>query len=166
MLDDPSNDGTAGRDAAGRFVRGNDHGRGRPAGSRNNASLALDELAAGEAEGVLRATVAAAVAGDMQAANLILARIWPTRRGRPVRIDLPAIDTAADVSRALAALLVGVGEGTITPDEATAVAGLLDLQRRAIETQNLEARIVALEEAEEGARHEAGGIDYGSRRGW
>lgn len=165
MTNDPSNDGSAGRDAAGRFVRGNGHGRGRTAGSRNNASLALDELAASEAEGVLRATLAAAVAGDMQAANLILTRIWPARRGRPVRIDLPPIETAADVSRALTALLAGVSEGTITPDEAATVAGLLDLQRRAIETHDLEARIEALEE-EEVARHEVDGIDYGAASGW
>jgi len=46
---------------------------------------------------------------------------------------------------AVGAVVAAVGAGTLTPDEAQAVAGILDLQRRAIETANLDARITALE---------------------
>jgi len=38
-----------------------------------------------------------------------------------------------------------MANGEITPDEAKAVAEVVELQRRAIETQDLEQRIAALE---------------------
>ena len=46
-----------------------------------------DQLAEGEADGILRKTIAAAKKGDMRAAELVLARIWPVRKGRPVALD-------------------------------------------------------------------------------
>jgi hypothetical protein len=50
-------------------------GRGRPAGSRNRATLILDALAAGEAETLLRTVLQQATAGDMRATELVLSRI-------------------------------------------------------------------------------------------
>ena len=59
------------------FRKGNKaNPRGRPAGSRNRATLLLDELAEGEATGILRRTIAAAKRGDMRATELVLSRIW------------------------------------------------------------------------------------------
>jgi hypothetical protein len=154
----PSN---VGRDGTGRFAPGNRCGRGRRDGSRRNAALRLDDLADGDAEAVLRAVIDAAKSGDVGAANLLLARVWPARRGRPVRFELPPVKSAADVSVALSGLLATVAAGAITPEEAEAVARLLDLQRKSIETANLEGRIAALEEETEAARHEAGARCYG-----
>ena len=116
------------------FQPGNRHGKGRPAGSRNRATLALDEIAAGEAEGVLRRVLQQALDGDLKAAEIILARVWPPRRGRPVRLNLPSVDTAAGVAAALGALVAAVAAGEITPEEAGAIAALLETKRRAIET--------------------------------
>jgi hypothetical protein len=39
--------------------------------------------------------------------------------------------------------------GNLTPDEANAVAAVIDTKRKAIETQNLESRIAVLEHAAE-----------------
>ena len=118
----------------GQFLPGNRRGRGRPAGSRNAASIALDEIAAGEGENVLRQVLQQALAGDLRAAEMLLARIWPVKRGRPVRLQLPAIDTAAGVDAALGTVIGAVAAGEITPEEAGAVAALLETKRRAIET--------------------------------
>jgi len=118
---------------------------GRPAGSRNTATLILDAMADGEAEKVLRRVLAAAKGGDLKAAEIILSRIWPAKKGRPVRLEIPSIKTAADILAALAAVVDATGKGKITTDEATAVAGVLELKRRAIETVEFDARLTKLE---------------------
>ena len=82
----------------------------------------------------------------MRAAEILLSRLWPRRKGRPVALDLPALNTAADVSAALAVTAAAMAEGTISPEEAGAVAAVIETQRRAMETLELEARIAALEE--------------------
>jgi hypothetical protein len=102
-------------------------------------------VAAAEAEGVLRTAVKAALDGDMRAIEIVLARVWPVRKGRPLRLRLPPIAAAADVARALSELVQAVAAGDVTPEEAATVAGLLEAKRRAIETADLEARINQLE---------------------
>lgn len=89
--------------------------------------------------------VQAAGKGDMRAAEILLRRLWPERRSRPVMLDLPPMERAADLAKALGAAAQAVGAGELTPGEAGAVAGVLELHRRAIETANLEARIARLE---------------------
>ena len=98
-----------------------------------------------DTEAVINAVIAKAKDGDIQAAKLILDRIVPVRIGRPVRIDLPAMANAGDVVNALSATLKAVSEGSLTPDEAQALAHILEGQRRAIETTELERRLEALE---------------------
>jgi hypothetical protein len=81
----------------------------------------------------------------MTAARLVLDRIAPPRKGRPVAIDLPAVETPADVVTAIGALVTAVADGALTPDEAATVAGLLEAKRRALETVDLEQRLATLE---------------------
>lgn len=118
---------------------------GRPAGSRNKATLLLDRMAETDAGAILQAQIDKAKEGDQQAASLILSRIWPAQKGRPVRLDLPAITSAADVVTAIGIVADAVGAGTLTPDEGQAVAAVLEAKRKAIETVELEARVTALE---------------------
>jgi hypothetical protein len=90
--------------------------------------------------------VEAATAGDARSAEMILARIWPVRKGgRPISLQLPAIDTAADIVKALGVVAGAVGEGEITAEEGAALASVLETKRRAVETAELEQRITALE---------------------
>lgn len=137
---------TSNNGGGGRFAPGNRHGRGRAAGSRNNASLVLDEIAAGEAGSVLRRVLEQALEGDLKAAEMLLARVWPVKRGRPVRLSLPPVDTAAGVAAALGALVEAVAAGDVTPEEAAPIGSLLETRRRAIETVELEARLRELED--------------------
>src|SRR4029077_11563592 len=101
----------------GLFEPGGPGGPGRPAGSRNAATVLLDKLAEGEAEAVLQKVMEAAKAGDMRAADIILGRIWPARKGRPVSLKLPPIKTAHDIVAAVGAVADAVGAGEITADE-------------------------------------------------
>jgi len=75
-----------------------------------------EQLLAGELEGVVRAVVTAAAGGDMQAAGLILARMLPVRRGRPVSVPMPVIRRAADALAAVSAITAAVASGDLTPD--------------------------------------------------
>ena len=137
----------AGRRAAGgRFAPGNPGGPGRPKGARHAALAALDAIGTEAAEEVLRRVVEDAKAGDLRAAEILLRRLWPERRGRPVELDLPPVATVADFVAALAAVVKAVASGVLTPEEAQAVCAVLESQRRAIETAELEARVAALEE--------------------
>ncbi|MBB5374327.1 DUF5681 domain-containing protein [Acidocella aromatica] len=119
---------------------------GKPKGTRNAALMALEQIGQADAEGILRAVITAAKTGDMQAAKIIMDRLWPVRRGVPVMIDLPKIKTASDVIEATAQIIEATARGEITTDEAAALAGLVEGQRKAIETHELEQRIAALEE--------------------
>ncbi|MBF0561789.1 MAG: hypothetical protein HQL37_07160 [Alphaproteobacteria bacterium] len=119
---------------------------GRKAGSRNRATVALEAIIAGEGKSIVQAMIQAALAGDVTAGKALLDRLVPMRKGRPVRIDLPPVQTAADVLAAMGTVVAAVGDGELTPDEGAAVAGLLETKRRAIETIELEMRIAALEQ--------------------
>lgn len=135
----------AGKTRGKPFKKGHVGGPGRPAGSRNKATLVLDKLAEGEAKAVLEKQLELAKAGDQQAAQLVLSRIWPIRKGRVVSLALPALETAKDIVAALGFVAVAVGAGELTPEEGASVASVLETKRKALETSDLEDRITALE---------------------
>jgi hypothetical protein len=153
-MSDPTKNGPKPGSEATQFKPGNPGGPGRPAGSRNAATLALDAIGNEAAEEVLGKLVEAAKGGDLRAAEILLSRVWPVRKGRSVVLDLPAMESAADVVKALSVVAAEMASGNITPEEAQAVAAVLEGKRRAVETVALEARIAALEEerSDESAR--------------
>ena len=59
--------------------------------------------------------------------------------------------TTADLVVAHGAIMSAIADGEITIDEGSALAGIVELRRRAIETSDLEQRIAALE-AQKGTR--------------
>ncbi len=124
------------------FKKGNP---GRPKGARHKITRAAEELLDGEAEAITRKAIELAQNGDITAIRLCLERIIPPLRHRPLHIALPAGETAADVLAALSATIAAVAEGEVTPDEGAALVGLLESQRKALETVDLEGRLAALE---------------------
>jgi len=141
MTDEPRN--SAGKSRGRPFQPGNS---GKPKGARHRVTRMAEHLMEGAAEAVVHAVLAAARDGDMVAARLVLERIAPVRKGRPVLLPLPVVNSAGDVLAALGVTIQAMGDGDITPDEAATVAGVLEVKRRAIETSELEARIKAIEE--------------------
>ena len=127
------------------FAKGHPGGPGRPKGSRNAANHILDELASEGAEAILKKQIELAQAGDSRAADMVLRRVWSMPRGRPVDLDLPAVETPNDLMRAHAAVMAALAAKNITPEEATSIAAALDAQRRAIEVLDLAERMRALE---------------------
>ena len=120
---------------------------GKPKGARHAALVALDAIGADGAAEIMAAVVRAAHGGDMRAADILLRRLWPERKGRPVAFPLPELRTAADVVAALGAVVQAVAHGDLSPEEGLGVAGLMELHRKAIETAEFERRLAALEGA-------------------
>lgn len=137
----------AGKTRGRPFAPGNKLGRGRPAGSRNKATVALDAIMAEDGEAVVRKLVDAAKGGDMQAARLVLERICPVRKGRRIELALPKIDSTVDLGLALTVVTSAMAAGEITPDEAMTIGGVLDLHRKAIETDDLARQVEEIKAA-------------------
>lgn len=139
-------DNTAEKQKAHLFKKGQSgNPNGRPPGARNKATRAAEALLDGEAETLTRACVAAALGGDTTALRLCLERILPPRRDRPIDFKLSPMSTAAEACVAVSDIVHAVSAGDLTPSEATAIAGLVDVFVKALETRDLEARVLALE---------------------
>jgi len=119
---------------------------GRPLGSRSKMSIALDELGGVSAEAIVVALVDAAKEGNTAAARAILNRVWPARKGARVEFELPEIARANELPAAIADISRQVAGGMLSLEEGVLIVGLLDIQRKALETSELAARLAALEE--------------------
>ena len=93
----------------------------------------------------MRAVISSAKAGDPTAMRLCIERLVPVRKGRPITFDLPDIETASDIIRALGVIAKSMAAGELTPDEAGTVGTVIEAHRKAIETAELEGRIRRLE---------------------
>jgi len=118
---------------------------GKPKGARHKTTIAAQALLEGEAEALTRKAIEKAKEGDMVALRLCLERIVPPRKSRNVSIALPKVETAEDVRKAVTAAIEAAADGMLTLDEASMLCSLLDTQRKAIETEEHENRIAALE---------------------
>ena len=121
---------------------------GRPHGSRNKATLALESLLEGEGEAITRKAIENALNGDMAAIRLCMERLIPLRKDRTVSFSLPEINGADDGAKAMAGVLRALADGDITPSEASSVAGVIETYRKTLETAEFEGRLEALERRE------------------
>jgi hypothetical protein len=106
-------------------------------------------LLEGEADALTRRAVQIALKGEgreaVQALRLCLERLAPAPRDRAITVSLPAVTSAATITDALAGILAAVAAGTITPSEGAALANLAEGIGRALEREDLETRLAALE---------------------
>jgi len=120
--------------------------KGRPKGSRNQATLLAEALLDGEAETLTRKLIKKAMDGDLNALRFCLERLVAPRRERRVAFELPRkIETAADAAKASSAVLTECSAGTLSPSEASQVMSLITSHVRVLETSEIESRIAALE---------------------
>lgn len=66
---------------------------------------------------------------------------------KAINFPLPPLDGAASCAQAQGAVAQGVANGALLPSEGQVLSGLIEAQRRALETSALEARLAALEAA-------------------
>ena len=131
-----------GRNTDGKFSNGN---VGRPKGSRNKATIAIEGLLEGQAEALTQTAISKALGGDSIALRLCMDRIAPSVKDKPIVFPLPRMRDAMDASEAAGSVLNAVGDGTLTPIEGTRVMGLIDSYRRTLELTDIEQRLQALE---------------------
>jgi len=126
------------------FERGNP---GRPPGSKNKATQIVEQLAEGQAEQLAQKALQLALAGDVSCLRMMLDRLWPPRKGQPVNVVMPPINTSQDLFAAIASIWTAIREGRLTPDEASALSVVIDRSIQAIELHDITKRIASLEEA-------------------
>ena len=137
---------TAGKQRGRPFQKGQSgNPDGRPKGSRNATTLALESLLDGEAEALTRKAVELALAGDIAALRLCLDRVLPPRKDRPVTFTLPEVNSARDAAALVSAVLTAVAAGELTPADAAEIGKLIDGFVKAFETAELAERLERLE---------------------
>jgi hypothetical protein len=105
---------------------------GRPKGARNRSTVAAEALLEGEAAALTRKAIELALAGDTTALRLCLERVVPPRKDRPISLELPVINSADAANQAMCVVLAAVGEGRITPSEATILSALIEVSRSSL----------------------------------
>lgn len=131
-----------GRNTAGQFTTGN---AGRPRGSRNKATLAIECLLEGQAEALTQTAISRALAGDIAALRLCLERVVPVAKDRPINFSIGKSVSGVDILGTAKSILNAAADGAITPIEASRAIGIVESYKRIFETSELEARISVLE---------------------
>ena len=143
-----STENTAGKQRGRPFQKGESgNPDGRPKGSRNATTVALETLLDGQATALTQKAIDLALTGDMGALRLCLDRILPPRKDIPVAFDLPEMRMLNDAVPAMGALVKAVGQGDLTPMEAAELTKMVQAFAKIIETAELEERVRKLEEA-------------------
>ena len=118
---------------------------GRPRGALNSATKAAMILFDGEIEVISRKLIEMAKKGDIQAIKLILERVVPARKDRPISIELPKIISAKTVMEANRQIIDSVAYGELTPSEGQSLMVMTENIRKSIDSREFEERMEALE---------------------
>jgi hypothetical protein len=127
------------------FETGNKMGRGRRPGSRNKRTL-FAELMQGHGEAIIKQCQILAMKGDPTALKLCIERLVAPCKSSTSRFRLPPLLTVSDLVKALPRVMQEVARGRLSAQEGKAIACMLDSQRRALETEEFDARLRALEQ--------------------
>jgi hypothetical protein len=137
------------------FQPGNKCGRGRPRGSRNKRTIEWQDMLSEHGEALVKKCVVMALQGDRAALRLCMDRLVPPCKESPAEFPLPSITTVAELMQAQAALVQGFSHGELTGSHAGTMSELLENYRHSLETEQIEARLQALEQRGRGTEHES-----------
>src|SRR3974390_1690964 len=133
------------RDGKGRYLPGaSGNPQGRPKGSLNKATVAIREKLEMWSAEITERLIQDALAGKPYAMKICTDRLMPVKETR-VAIELPKVETSADAAKANAQVIEMAAEGALSLEEAKGVLGLLEHQRKVLETEELEKRVLELE---------------------
>lgn len=129
--------------STGRFVKG---GGGRPKGSKNKATVAIENMLEGEAEAITRRCIDLAKKGDPTAMKIVMDRLAPVRKGRPLQ-GL----SRREGENSVEALLRSVLDGELTTEEGKDVVSMVESAARVATNKALtELRQKQIETFQEG----------------
>ena len=98
---------------------------GRPPGSKNKTTRLVEQLVEGDAEKLSRKMLELAKKGNVRCLEYCLDRLLPKRSGRPLDLQLPAINSVQDLIAAMTTVTTAVNNGDLTAEEATHVVRCL-----------------------------------------
>ena len=151
---------TGSKQVGGRFEKGvSGNPAGRPAGSRNAATLACEALLEGQAEALTQKAVDLALAGDTVALKICIDRIYPARKDRPVTFALPPITSARDAADAMSSVMNAVAAGQLTPADASELSKVVACTVKSFEAAEYADSLARIDQLtdEQLARIAAGG---------
>lgn len=120
---------------------------GRPKGSTPQTRLMQRML--DDADGVVDAIVAKALEGDTGAASLVLSRLVPTLKAQSEKVQFN-FAASAPASEQVEAVLSAISDGMVAPDVGKQIIDAIGALAQVRATEELEARIAALEEKQGG----------------
>ena len=130
----------------GRFRKGKSgNPQGKPKGARHKASMMAEMLFEEEIQAVCHQVINQAKEGNLQAAKIILDRLLPPKKDRPINFKLPIIQNAADSLKAGRLICHAVGTGELTPFEAESLSKIVEIQAKNIELYDFGLRLEAIE---------------------
>ncbi|WP_205749130.1 DUF5681 domain-containing protein [Frigidibacter oleivorans] len=133
--------------APGRWRKGQSgNPAGRPKGSLSSRDKVARELR-DDGPAVARKVIDAALAGDMQAASLVLSRLLPPLRSQTERVEFD-FDPELPIGKQIEAVLAAVAAGQVPPDVGQMIINAISTLSSVRATEDLEARIIQLEARE------------------
>src|SRR5215813_12726387 len=131
---------------------GNPNGRAK--GSRNRATMLVEQIfdeklfgVDRKADAIISKVIEQAANGDTACIRLCFDRFAPARKDRPVYFALPKMQEATDAVNASAAIVAAVAGGDLTPSEAAELSKVIDGYARSLQTVEFEERLSKLEKA-------------------
>jgi hypothetical protein len=116
---------------------------GRRPGSRNKVSELVEGLAGERAEEMARKLLDEVSLGNPAAMRAYFDRIWPKRRGAPIAFELPPIRSCADVPAAIEAIIRGLAESELSPEEVESLTRSVERMAKSLQVPDADARLAA-----------------------
>ncbi len=110
-----------------------------------NNKVDLAALIEKEGPAIVKAMIASAKGGDVSAARMIVDRLMPAQKERCIKLEIPPLESAADVPRAIGAVVARVAAGELAPSDGNTLVGMIGAIRAAFELVDLQARLEAVE---------------------
>jgi hypothetical protein len=117
--------------------------RGRPPGVLDKRTKVTQALA-DDAPEVARVVIDAALAGDMQAANIVLSRVAPALKQQAERVEFE-LDPNRPLSEQAHQILLAVSTGKLDAETARTLIGCIQSVASVRAVEELETRIILLE---------------------
>src|SRR6516165_11928245 len=118
---------------------------GRPLGSKNKTTRLVEQLVEGDAEKLSRKMLELAKKGNVRCLEYCLDRLLPKRSGRPLDLQLPAINSVQDLIAAMTTVTTAVNNGDLTAEEATHVVQWFECYAKIFTVHDFAVRLETLE---------------------